>query len=58
MRIGLRISRRGALEAFKALAGDFGEGLFDKVPKFWEGIALALTSTFPAGESFRFALAA
>lgn len=47
--VALRISRRGALEAFKALAKDFGEGLFDKVPKFWDGIALALTTTFPDG---------
>ncbi|WVO17696.1 hypothetical protein L204_105394 [Cryptococcus depauperatus] len=41
-----RITRRGALEAFKALAMKFGVELFIKVPKFWEGLSLALLNNF------------
>ncbi|WVQ82019.1 hypothetical protein IAT38_004147 [Cryptococcus sp. DSM 104549] len=37
--VASRVTRRGALEAFKALARVFGAELFEKVPKFWEGIS-------------------
>ena len=44
--IVMRITRRGALQAFKSLAGQFGAELFDSVPKVWEGISMALLSTY------------
>ncbi|WRT68269.1 uncharacterized protein IL334_005245 [Kwoniella shivajii] len=47
--IAARVTRRGALEAFRALAKTFGERLFEEVPKFWEGISAALLSNFAIG---------
>nr|XP_019011335.1 TATA-binding protein-associated factor [Kwoniella pini CBS 10737]OCF50116.1 TATA-binding protein-associated factor [Kwoniella pini CBS 10737] len=47
--IAARVTRRGALEAFKALASQFGDKLFEGVPKFWEGISTALISNFAPG---------
>ena len=47
--IASRLTRRGALEAFKALAVRFGGELFTQVPKFWEGISLALLTTLGEG---------
>ncbi|KAK8854899.1 hypothetical protein IAR55_003638 [Kwoniella newhampshirensis] len=44
--IAARVTRRGALEAFRALARRFGGRLFQDVPKFWEGISGALLSSF------------
>ena len=44
-----RLTRRGAQEAFRALATRFGGRLFIQVPKFWEGISLALQNTFSEG---------
>ena len=34
-----RLTRRGAQEAFRAMAKRFGQKLFKAVPKFWEGIS-------------------
>jgi TATA-binding protein-associated factor len=48
--ISMRVMRRGALEAFRAMARCFGGGLFDAVPKFWEGISAALLSSFTESE--------
>lgn len=48
--IAMRVMRRGALLAFERLATTFGEGLLDKVPKYWEGIAQALINNY-AGQS-------
>lgn len=48
--ISMRVTRRGALEAFKCLAGMFGERLFEAVPRFWEGIGSALLTTYPTGK--------
>lgn len=45
--IAARVTRRGALEAFRALAKRFGPDLFKAVPKYWEGISTALIG--PAG---------
>ncbi|RXK40222.1 TATA-binding protein-associated factor [Tremella mesenterica] len=42
----MRITRRGALEAFRALASKFGEKALDKVPKLWEGMNGALEKYF------------
>ena len=50
--ISMRITRRGALEASKALARKFGGSLFEDVPKFWEGISGALLTTFVNGKLF------
>ncbi|WVW85765.1 hypothetical protein I302_107803 [Kwoniella bestiolae CBS 10118] len=47
--IAARVTRRGALEAFKALADKFGDRLFEGVPKFWEGITAALLAHFGDG---------
>nr|XP_031860125.1 uncharacterized protein CI109_004490 [Kwoniella shandongensis]KAA5527197.1 hypothetical protein CI109_004490 [Kwoniella shandongensis] len=44
--IAARVTRRGALEAFRALARSFGPRLFEGVPKFWEGISGALLTSF------------
>lgn len=41
-----RITRRGALEALRALAKRFGPRLFSAVPRYWDGISLALTQSF------------
>lgn len=48
--IASRLTRRGALEAFRALARKFGDSLFEQVPKYWEGISSALIQTFTEGE--------
>jgi TATA-binding protein-associated factor len=47
--IAMRVTRRGALEAFRALAGKFGKELLDEVPKFWEGISAAFLANFADG---------
>ncbi|WWC90834.1 uncharacterized protein L201_005771 [Kwoniella dendrophila CBS 6074] len=47
--IAARITRRGALEAFKALANKFGDRLVDGVPRFWQGISAALLANFASG---------
>ncbi|ADV22686.1 Helicase, putative [Cryptococcus gattii WM276] len=47
--IASRMTRRGALETFKAMAKRFGSNLFEKVPKFWEGISGALLANFVDG---------
>jgi len=47
--IASRITRRGALEAFKALAVRFRGALFQQVPKFWDGISSALLNSFSKG---------
>lgn len=52
--IASRMTRRGALETFKAMAKRFGSNLFEKVPKFWEGISGALLANFVDGKSLRF----
>ncbi|KAK6910607.1 hypothetical protein I203_104639 [Kwoniella mangroviensis CBS 8507] len=44
--IEARVTRRGALEAFRAMATQFGDRLFDAVPKFWEGVSAALLLNF------------
>ena len=44
--IAARVTRRGALEAFRAMARKFGPELFTAVPKYWEGISMALLSSF------------
>ena len=49
--IAMRITRRGAAMAFKALASRFGDELFDKVPKAWEGLSGALETHFGTGET-------
>ncbi|OCF37798.1 TATA-binding protein-associated factor [Kwoniella heveanensis BCC8398] len=51
--IAARITRRGALEAFRALAKRFGSRLFEAVPKFWEGISAALLNSFDEGVNIR-----
>ena len=40
--IAMRVTRRGALQAFKCLADEFERDLFDTVPKLWEGISAAV----------------
>ncbi|ORY35400.1 putative helicase [Naematelia encephala] len=40
--IEMRVTRRGASEAFIALARTFGENIVEGVPKFWDGISAAL----------------
>ncbi|OWZ77626.1 TATA-binding protein-associated factor [Cryptococcus neoformans Bt85] len=47
--IASRMTRRGALETFKAMAKRFGSNLFEKVPKFWEGVSGALLANFVGG---------
>ncbi|WWC63144.1 uncharacterized protein I303_105744 [Kwoniella dejecticola CBS 10117] len=47
--IAARVTRRGALEAFRALASQFGDGLFEGVPKFWDGVSAALLASFTSG---------
>lgn len=42
--ISMRIMRRGALMAFEKVASRFGAELFDRVPKFWEGISAPLVA--------------
>lgn len=44
--ISMRIMRRGALMAFEKVASRFGAELFDRVPKFWEGISAPLVAAF------------
>jgi TATA-binding protein-associated factor len=44
--ISMRIMRRGALMAFETAASRFGAGLFDRVPKFWEGISAPVITAF------------
>jgi TATA-binding protein-associated factor len=51
--LSARLTRRGALEAFRALARRFGGGLFEQVPKVWEIASGALSSTFTQSESAR-----
>lgn len=45
-----RVTRRGALEAFKAMAKKFGPDLFEAVPKFWDGISAALIAMCGEGK--------
>ena len=44
--ISMRIMRRGALMAFEKVASRFEAELFDRVPKFWEGISAPLVAAF------------
>ena len=37
-----RITRRGATSAFNALSKQFGDRLFEAVPKYWEGLSAPL----------------
>ena len=50
MQIAARVTRRGAVEAFRALAKRFGAQVFDGVPRFWEGISASLLASFTEGE--------
>jgi TATA-binding protein-associated factor len=44
-----KLTRRGALAAFKEFAGRFGPRLFTEVPKIWECIHAPLTTAFANG---------
>ncbi|KAF9286646.1 TATA-binding protein-associated factor mot1 [Linnemannia elongata] len=44
-----KLTRRGALAAFKEFAGRFGPSLFTEVPKIWECIHAPLTTAFANG---------
>ncbi|KAG0273471.1 TATA-binding protein-associated factor mot1 [Linnemannia exigua] len=44
-----KLTRRGALAAFKEFAGRFGPSLFTEVPKIWECIHTPLTTAFANG---------
>lgn len=48
--LGMRVTRRGALKAFRELARAGREGLFEVVPRMWEGVGAGLLAHFPAGE--------
>lgn len=45
-----KVSRRGAELAFQQLSREFGEKLFDLVPKIWEFMAGGLLNAFASGE--------
>jgi TATA-binding protein-associated factor len=47
--IASRVTRRGALESFKALADRFGEKLFERVPQIWGDISAPLVAIFEEG---------
>lgn len=40
--IAARVTRRGALAALAAIAQRFGGSLFERVPRFWDGISASL----------------
>ena len=44
--VAMRITRRGALRAFKCLARHFGAQLFETVRRVWDGISSPLLSTY------------
>jgi TATA-binding protein-associated factor len=49
--IAMRITRRGASAAFRAMARRFGGRLFQAAPKFWEAISGPLLISGEKGES-------